>query len=143
MRAIIRSKGFVWVANQHLSAQYWSHAGHHFELNPLGLWWAATRLQEWPAGGDKDNADVQAIVNDFAAQADPACKFGDRRQEIVFIGIGMQEDKIEALMDACLLTDQEMVLWESQVVPKFKADEVAIDFTTATPYSVATGNASA
>jgi len=182
MRSIIRSKGFVWVANQHLSAQYWSHAGHHFELLPLGLWWAATRLQEWPAGGDKDHADVKAIVNDFASQADPAFKYGDRRQELVFIGMGMQEDKIEALMDQCLLTDDEMRVWQvqkkptigtrptigakklarsketyyaskrdllclltddemrvwqAQVVPKFNADLVAIDFKTASPYSIA------
>jgi G3E family GTPase len=37
MRAVIRSKGFVWVANQHSAAQYWSHAGHFFELRALGL----------------------------------------------------------------------------------------------------------
>jgi G3E family GTPase len=143
MRSIIRSKGFVWVANQHLSAQYWSHAGHHFELHPLGLWWAATRLQEWPAGGNKDHADVQAIVNDFASQADPAWKYGDRRQELVFIGMGMKEDKIEALMDQCLLTDDEMRVWQAQVVPKFNADLVAIDVKSASPYSIAAGQASA
>ena len=45
-------------------------------------------------------------------QADPAAKWGDRRQEFVFIGIGMKEDKIEELMDKCLLTDEEMVLYQ-------------------------------
>lgn len=30
----------------------------------------------------------------------------------MFIGIGMKEDQIEALLDTCLLTDQEMVIWE-------------------------------
>ena len=37
-RAVIRSKGFVWVANQHRSVQFWSHAGHFFEFRPIGLW---------------------------------------------------------------------------------------------------------
>ena len=30
----------------------------------------------------------------------------------MFIGIGMKEDQIKALLDTCLLTDQEMVVWE-------------------------------
>jgi len=114
MRAIIRSKGFVWVANQHRSAQYWSHAGHYFELRALGLWWAATPLQQWPDQGKGTSKEVRRIVADFAPEADAAAKWGDRRQEIVFIGIGMKEDKIEALLDTCLLTDEEMLLYQSQ-----------------------------
>ena len=135
MRAIIRSKGFVWVANQHRSAQYWSHAGHYFELRALGLWWAATALDHWPAAGQLTSKEVQRIVDDFALEADPACKWGDRRQEIVFIGIGMKEDKIEALMDSCLLTDEEMVLYQSQA-DKAPPDVVKLDFASHTPKSV-------
>ncbi|EKX46337.1 hypothetical protein GUITHDRAFT_70755, partial [Guillardia theta CCMP2712] len=86
---IIRSKGFVWVANQHRSAQYWSHAGHYFELRALGLWWAATALDKWPDGGDNSSKEVQKIVEDFSRE-EPSQRWGDRRQEIVFIGIGMQ-----------------------------------------------------
>jgi hypothetical protein len=74
-------------------------------------------------GGDPDPADqgnvnskeVKKLVEDFALEADPAAKWGDRRQEIVFIGIGMKERKIEELMDTCLLTDEEMLLYQSQV----------------------------
>ena len=60
--AIIRSKGFVWVANQHRSAQYWSHAGHYFELRALGLWWTATALDQWPDQGQSDSKEVCVCV---------------------------------------------------------------------------------
>ena len=132
MRAVIRSKGFVWVANQHRSAQYWSHAGHYFELRALGLWWAATALEQWPDQGKTESKEVKRIVDDFAPQADAAAKWGDRRQEVVFIGIGMKEDKIEELLDTCLLSDQEMLLYQSQA-EKAPPDVVALDFATMTP----------
>jgi hypothetical protein len=32
---------------------------------------------------------------------------GDRRQELVFIGIGMDEHRLRAALDACLLTNEE------------------------------------
>jgi hypothetical protein len=129
MRAIIRSKGFVWVANQHRSAQYWSHAGHYFELRALGLWWAATPLQQWPDQGKATSKEVRRIVADFAPEADAAAKWGDRRQELVLIGIGMKEDKIEDLLDTCLLTDEEMLLYQSQ------ADKAPADVSGAHTYT--------
>ena len=75
---------------------------------------------------------MKRIVDDFAPQADAAAKWGDRRQEIVFIGIGMKEDKIEELLDTCLLSDQEMLLYQSQA-EKAPPDVVALDFATMTP----------
>jgi len=35
---------------------------------------------------------------------------GDKRQEIVFMGSGMDQKAIRAALDACLLTDKEMAL---------------------------------
>ena len=54
--------------------------------------------EEWP-NGPKQRA---AILSDFGD------KYGDRRQEIVFIGIGMDQPAIEAALDGCLLSDEEM-----------------------------------
>lgn len=57
-------------------------AGQHFEIREEGDWWAAVPDDEWPdaASGQRD-----IIISDFAPGV------GDRRQEIVFIGAGMDE----------------------------------------------------
>jgi len=40
IRAVLRSKGFMWMDSQHDQAFYWSHAGQHFEIRDEGDWCA-------------------------------------------------------------------------------------------------------
>ncbi|GMH35463.1 hypothetical protein BSKO_03331 [Bryopsis sp. KO-2023] len=98
IKKVLRSKGFVWLSNNHTTAFYWSHAGQHFELREEGDWWAAVGDADWPE--EKGLSDV--VLSDFEGE------FGDRRQEIVFIGANMEEDKIKAQLDEALLTPAEM-----------------------------------
>lgn len=93
---LVRSKGFIWLANNHMDAFLWSHAGSYFEVKKHGMWWSAIDKEDWPS---EDVADIEAEVEG---------KFGDRRQELVFIGIGIDETAMVAELDACLLTDEEM-----------------------------------
>lgn len=62
--------------------------------------WAAVPDDEWPEPGMQ--RDV--VIQDF----DLSSAFGDRRQEIVFIGRSMQQDAISQRLDGALLTDAEM-----------------------------------
>ena len=39
IRAVLRSKGFMWMDSQHDQAFYWSHAGQHFEIRDEGDWY--------------------------------------------------------------------------------------------------------
>ena len=94
---VLRSKGFVWVAPEGSVAYYWSHAGRHVELSELGRWWAAVPREDWP------EAHHASILDDFDKEGED----GDRRQEIVFIGAGLDEAAIAAALDACLLADGE------------------------------------
>uniref|UniRef100_A0A383WLW6 CobW C-terminal domain-containing protein n=1 Tax=Tetradesmus obliquus TaxID=3088 RepID=A0A383WLW6_TETOB len=105
IKTVLRSKGFMWLSNKHTTAFYWSHAGQHFEIREEGDWWAAVPDEEWP---DAASGQRGIILADFQ----PAV--GDRRQEIVFIGAGMDEDKICAQLDSALLTDEELAVYNTK-----------------------------
>mmetsp|Transcript_30832 Transcript_30832/g.71643 ORF Transcript_30832/g.71643 Transcript_30832/m.71643 type:complete len:118 (-) Transcript_30832:410-763(-) len=98
MQAIIRAKGFVWLSNTHTQIYYWALAGKHFELTQYATWWQTIPRNEWP-DNEKEVADIQL---DFDGE------WGDRRQELVFIGVAMDKKAIISLLDACILTDVEM-----------------------------------
>ena len=83
IKRVVRSKGFTWLANGHISAFYWSHAGQHFELREEGDWWVNVHPDHFPP----NPLQRQMIYSDF----DEEGPFGDRRQEIVFIGAQMNE----------------------------------------------------
>ncbi|CAM9278731.1 unnamed protein product [Ascophyllum nodosum] len=97
---LVRSKGFMWLAFSDKAAMYWSHAGASFEVLCLGRWWDSLDRAQWPPG------QQEAIMEDFEGV------YGDRRQELVFIGLGMGDEStrrsITSALDSCLLTDEEM-----------------------------------
>lgn len=115
LAGVIRSKGFLWIASRHDYAYSWSQAGVSVQLNPAGFWWAAAPSDMWPEE-IPENTELLAEI-----QRESVEPYGDRRQEIVFIGIDMDRPVIESLLESCLLTDDEMnegpVAWESYADP--------------------------
>jgi G3E family GTPase len=95
---VLRSKGYFWLATRMDFAGSWSQAGGVCRHSAAGLWWAAVERKDWPKDPEYIKLIDQKLVGDF----------GDRRQELVFIGIGMDQSGICRLLDACLLTDAEM-----------------------------------
>jgi G3E family GTPase len=95
---VVRSKGFFWLASRATRAGTWSQAGGACRYGAAGFWWAAVPREHWPT----DEEALALIRNNW----DPAT--GDARQELVLIGIGMDEQALRARLDACLLTDNEM-----------------------------------
>lgn len=100
MNGVLRSKGLMWIASRNSWAYDWSQAGCSVRMNPAGLWWAAAPKDEWP--GDED-----AIAEISAKLTGP---YGDRHQELVFIGHEMDAARITETLDQCLLTDSEFAL---------------------------------
>lgn len=97
---LLRSKGFIWLATRPRISGDWSQAGAMLTIS-AGLPWFASLPDEsaWPDA----SADVTALIRrDFVGE------WGDRRQEIVFIGERLDVEGVTALFDACLLTDREM-----------------------------------
>ncbi|MBK1643768.1 hypothetical protein CKO25_03660 [Thiocapsa imhoffii] len=97
---LLRSKGFFWLASRPDWAGEWSQAGGLVRHGPAGLWWDAAPREHWP----DDPAQRARIESDFDGP------YGDRRQEIVFIGQHLDPLEMHARLDACLLDDTEMAL---------------------------------
>lgn len=95
---VIRSKGFFWLASRPTVAASWSHAGSVCRHGAAGLWWAAVPPEKWPA-------DLEAVAR---IRQDWSDGTGDARQELVLIGIDMDEAALCRMLDDCLLTDDEM-----------------------------------
>eukprot|EP00894_Picocystis_sp_ML_P002215 jgi/Pico_ML_1/52732/g3397.t1 len=72
----------------------------HLEIKDVGNWWDAVERSEWPT----DQEAQKSILNDFSKDE----SIGDRRQELVFIGIGMEQATIESSLDQALLSDEEL-----------------------------------
>jgi G3E family GTPase len=95
---VVRSKGFFWLATRYSIAGEWSQAGGLLRHGPAGHWWASIDRAEWP----DDPAYRDMIEKEWLAP------WGDRRQELVFIGIGLDEAAIRRSLDECLLSNDEM-----------------------------------
>jgi G3E family GTPase len=108
---VLRVKGFFWLASRHNHAGIWSQAGGAFRDDLAGRWWASLPRDEWP-----DEPVAQEEIHRLHEEP-----YGDRRQELVFIGAGMDRSLIESRLDDCLLDDVEMQLgqlgWEAFADP--------------------------
>lgn len=96
--SVIRSKGFFWLATRHNSVGVWSQAGQVVTFEDGGNWWVATPRADWPTTPEL-LAEIEAVMRP---------DFGDRRQELVIIGVEMDQAAVRTALDACLLTDAEM-----------------------------------
>ncbi|WP_027671392.1 zinc metallochaperone GTPase ZigA [Rheinheimera baltica] len=115
---LLRSKGYFWLASTPQHAWLWHQAGGIARYNMAGLFWQAVPSEQWPQEPELQEAIIQSW-------AEP---FGDRRQELVFIGQQLDKTAMLAQLNACLLTDDELAqgeqLWQ-QLPSPFTADQAA------------------
>ncbi len=95
---VLRAKGMMWIASKHDLAGHYAQAGNCVGVEPVRRWYAASPREEWP----EDEATLEALAKDWHPE------YGDRMQEIVFIGIGMDQAAIELALNDSLLTDSEL-----------------------------------
>ncbi len=89
---LVRAKGFCWWKESPDEMGFLSVAGSRVKVDTLNYWWAA--LVE---NGKASLAERPAMIR--ALWEEP---YGDRRQELVFIGQNMQEAAVRAALDQCL-----------------------------------------
>lgn len=97
---VIRAKRFFWLATRLDWAGAWQLAGSVGRHEAAGLWWAAVPRERW-----RDDPAWRRGVR--ALWREP---YGDRRQEIVFIGQHMDEAAIRRDLDRALLTEAEFAM---------------------------------
>ncbi len=90
---VIRAKGHFWLATRPDWVAEFSLAGALSKIAPLGTWWATVPRERWP-----DHPQAREYLEKHWQEP-----FGDRRQELVFIGAGMDRDAICAALDAALV----------------------------------------
>ena len=115
---VLRSKGFCWLAPmnwegrasdkwRHETAMYWSHAGKHFGITTAGKWWGTITKEKMKTFFTLNMKEYERILNeDWASE-----EFGDRRQELVFIGTNVDQTAIIEALDKCLCTEEEMEMY--------------------------------
>lgn len=108
---VLRSKGFFWLATRMDVSGLWSHAGGSASCEPAGMWAAALPEEERAEDGEA-RAELSRDWEE---------PWGDRRQELVFIGVEMDEAALRAKLDGALLTKAELdggpAAWEALTDP--------------------------
>ena len=118
---VLRAKGHMWIDQRPDQVLGFSLAGALARIEPSGRWWAATPGHLWPA----DPAASARIKRHFQPIV------GDRRQELVFIGVGMDRQAITAALDASLarpravpVSSRHLPAGRSDRGPDFRIDPI-------------------
>jgi G3E family GTPase len=105
---IIRSKGLFWLASRPGQALIWGQAGGSLKADSAGVWWSSMPFQE-------RIRNIVFIENQDEIEVDWHQDFGDRKNEIVFIGQNMDEKQIRLDLTSCLSKNEELdtLKWKS------------------------------
>ena len=99
--SIIRSKGLFWMSSRPEQALNWSQAGGSLKADSAGVWWCSMPFE-------KRTQYLTFIENQNTIESGWHKTFGDRKNEIVFIGQEMDEGQIKFELNLCLFSDEEL-----------------------------------
>ncbi len=83
---LLRAKGYVWLASRPQWVVNYSRAGNVATHEPVGQWWVSAPRDRWPAPGTAERAAIDKNWQE---------PYGDRINEVVFIGTHMDRTAIE------------------------------------------------
>jgi G3E family GTPase len=99
---IIRSKGLFWIASRPEQAINWSQAGGSMKAEGAGVWWASMPFSERITFGN-------FVENQDIIEERWTLEYGDRLNELVFIGISLNEKEVRIQLEKCLCTADEIM----------------------------------
>ena len=95
---LLRAKGYVWLASRPNWVVSYSRAGNVATHEPMGQWWAAVPRERWPAKGTPQRLGIEKNWKE---------PYGDRINEVVFIGTTIDRTAIEHAWKAAHLNFTE------------------------------------
>jgi G3E family GTPase len=105
---IIRAKGLFWIASRPNEALNFSQAGGSSRMENAGVWWCSMPYS--------DRIKYESyIYNKELIEMRWSKKWGDRMNEIVFIGQDLNQEKIIAELEKCLLQEREQYLYDKKI----------------------------
>ncbi len=100
---ILRSKGLFWLSSRSSQALSWSQAGGSMQGDSAGVWWGSMSFEErlrYPS----------FIEHKEKIEENWHKIFGDRKIELVFIGIDINQEKVTKMLDDCICSFDEIEL---------------------------------
>ncbi|CAG9977771.1 unnamed protein product [Clonostachys byssicola] len=113
---LFRSKGEFFLATRPHRAGEWSQAGSILSLTGGRPWFCTLSPEEYTTG---DKSVDRLVQHDIKKGGE----WGDRHQELVFIGENIDHDGLRGLLDGCLLTDEEYETWQEIMRDTARDDE--------------------
>jgi len=101
---LVRAKGLFWLATRPRRVGEMSLAGAICRTGSIGQWWAAIPTEHWPT-----QPDWRSWLRQHWTPG-----YGDRRQELVFIGVNLDEAGIRAALDDCLVGPLRPTLFDPE-----------------------------
>ena len=90
-----------WLASRSEQAIVWSQAGGSLNTDSAGVWWSSMSL-------DERTNYLAFVENQKLIESEWDKNFGDRKNELVFIGQDMDEELIKSQLNFCLSTEKEI-----------------------------------
>ena len=104
---VIRAKGLFWLASRPNDAINFSQAGGSSRLEKAGVWWISMPYSE--------RINYESFVdNREYIESKWHKQWGDRMNELVFIGQDIDKEKMIDDLEKCLLQDNEQQQFESK-----------------------------
>jgi G3E family GTPase len=103
---VIRAKGLFWMASRPEEALNFSQAGGSFRMEKAGVWWCSMPYSQ------RIRYESYVYHQEFI-ESKWSKKWGDRMNELVFIGQDLDKGEILEALESCLLDSQEILQFEN------------------------------